>query len=366
MKNLRKKLRKLGQSLVILPLLLSACSLDNLQKNTNVLAEENLGTSKATKKQKETQRKQDRKAKTKVSTVDRSRQTDNKTTIKATKETTKKTSKATTKATTKAAVNKEHKENKETKATTQAKPKETTKKNTRQTVTVQKGEGWWHLGERAGVDYRYLAVFNKKTWNDPIYAGETYKVPTKAEIQKITLPKITKKTAVNKHSKSKANTSKQKTHNTAPQAYRANCAYLNGACVPLYNGPYSQDEHNINYVQGLIDAGHMVNIGPATVTPNDGVANYLAGHNPGIASPFNALSMGSTFIITDGKGTPHTLKVREWYAADAEKIHGASEGFSFGGPNMVSYYHESPEGVMIQFCRGSWHNTQFVWCTFIN
>lgn len=56
------------------------------------------------------------------------------------------------------------------------------------TVTVGKGEGWWHVGERAGVDYRYLAVFNGKHWNENVYTGQVLKVPTAEELAKIELP----------------------------------------------------------------------------------------------------------------------------------------------------------------------------------
>ncbi len=56
-------------------------------------------------------------------------------------------------------------------------------------VTVEAGEGWWHIGERAGVDYRYLAAFNDKHWEDAVYVGDVYEVPTEAEMADITLPK---------------------------------------------------------------------------------------------------------------------------------------------------------------------------------
>ena len=58
-------------------------------------------------------------------------------------------------------------------------------------ITVQKGEGWWHLGERAGVDFRYLAVFNGKLWTDPVHSGQTYKIPSAEELSKIKLPQVT-------------------------------------------------------------------------------------------------------------------------------------------------------------------------------
>lgn len=56
------------------------------------------------------------------------------------------------------------------------------------TVTVSSGEGWWHVGNRAGVDYRYLAVFNGKSWNDSLYTGQVLKIPTADELANIELP----------------------------------------------------------------------------------------------------------------------------------------------------------------------------------
>ena len=79
--------------------------------------------------------------------------------------------------------------------TTEATTKTTTEATTttaattaNKTVTVGKGEGWWHVGERAGVDYRYLAVFNGKNWNENVYTGQVLKVPTAEELAKIELP----------------------------------------------------------------------------------------------------------------------------------------------------------------------------------
>lgn len=62
------------------------------------------------------------------------------------------------------------------------------------TVTVGKGEGWWHIGNRTGVDYRYIAVYNGKVWTDQLYQGNTLKIPTAAEIADITLPTVTQAT----------------------------------------------------------------------------------------------------------------------------------------------------------------------------
>lgn len=64
----------------------------------------------------------------------------------------------------------------------------TTSATAARTVTVSSGEGWWHVGNRAGVDYRYLAVFNGKSWNDSLYTGQVLKVPTADELANIELP----------------------------------------------------------------------------------------------------------------------------------------------------------------------------------
>lgn len=108
--------------------------------------------------------------------------------------------------------------------TTTETPKETTKATTkattsaRKTVTAAAGDGWWHLGQKAGVDYRYLAAFNGLTWQDPVYTGKTYKVPTQAEMKEITLPKVTQATTQAKKSNSGSSNSGSSTKATrAPQ-----------------------------------------------------------------------------------------------------------------------------------------------------
>ena len=94
--------------------------------------------------------------------------------------------------------------------TTETKPKATAPK----TVTVKENDGWWNLGQRANVDYRYLAVYNNKLWTDTIHVGETYKVPTKQEIKKIKLPKITEPTKAAKKTKTNKKPSATKKGNS--------------------------------------------------------------------------------------------------------------------------------------------------------
>lgn len=83
-----------------------------------------------------------------------------------------------------------------TSATTTVEPTTTGTPTTseKNTVTVGHGEGWWHIGVRAGVNYKYIAVHNDKLWTDNIYVGETFKIPTASEIAEITLPTFTEAT----------------------------------------------------------------------------------------------------------------------------------------------------------------------------
>lgn len=73
-------------------------------------------------------------------------------------------------------------------ASTSSTQSTTTATTAARTITVASGEGWWHVGNRSGVDYRYLAVFNGKSWNDSLYTGQVLKVPTADELANIKLP----------------------------------------------------------------------------------------------------------------------------------------------------------------------------------
>lgn len=171
---------------------------------------------------------------------------------KKTKETTKaketkEKSSATTQTTAKATTNTSVAATTTTAATTAAK-----------TVTVAAGEGWWHVGERAGVDYRYLAVFNGKNWNENVYTGQVLKVPTAEELAKIELPV---ETAAPTHAQ--ANTSSAAQATQAPvqsAAPAASSAYIYSVNDLIFHGRINWSGMQYTFYSQSVLPGHGLNI----------------------------------------------------------------------------------------------------------
>lgn len=105
------------------------------------------------------------------------------------------------------------------------------------------------------------------------------------------------------------------TTRAAPAAptYQARSIYIGGVHIPYQNGGQASG-------QAIIDGnphGTASTWGGAAVqSGSDGLSTHFIGHNPGIFASIFQLGIGSTVIVTDSDGTPHTYTVNQLYQVD--------------------------------------------------
>lgn len=127
------------------------------------------------------------------------------------------------------------------------------------TVTVAAGEGWWHVGERAGVDYRYLAVFNGKNWNENVYTGQVLKVPTAEELAKIELPAETA-TSTQAQANTNSNTAQATQAPVQSAAPAASSAYIYSVNDLIFHGRINWSGMQYTFYSQSVLPGHGLNI----------------------------------------------------------------------------------------------------------
>lgn len=99
----------------------------------------------------------------------------------------------------------------------------------------------------------------------------------------------------------------------AEPTYQAKSIYIGGVHIPYQNRGQASG-------QAIIDGnphGTASTWGGAAVqSGSDGLSTHFIGHNPGIFASIFQLGIGSTVIVTDSDGTPHTYTVNQLYQVD--------------------------------------------------
>jgi len=95
-----------------------------------------------------------------------------------------------------------------------------------------------------------------------------------------------------------------------------------------------------NNLQGLIDAGYIVNY-----------SNYFAGHNPGAMSHLYGIGVGSTVRVSYGGGS-----YGDYTIVAQSSGTGSFADINFGGYGNLWDIVQSGSGIVIQFCISGTNN----------